>query len=747
MDLPSCLFDPGGHVSLGLCKPLGLGLADWSKLAGISLAAVTALIFRSILRPLVSLPIRALRLRRREHWPRISNETGHSNREMIGREGVLLRIREILLEGNPAAITNRRSGIAAVRGYGGVGKTFTSHNYLSKYRTQYEVVWVVAAETLDSIHVSLAQLGQALGSHEHKLESKAAAIQVLHQVSRLGNPTLIIYDNVISPRDIQPYLVGPGMVHYLITSRHDDWSGTAIDFPLGTLDLDAAIDLLRSETSRADADLARLAADLSGLPLALVTAGAYLRVNPDISIDDYKASLAERLRYAPTNVEYDKSIYASVVESYKRATPEGQTLANLCAFLAPDDIDPTLILRISSHIADENLAKIASDKNELSSIFAELRSIGLLGRTEQDQSAVHSVHRLTASVIRSFLTQDERYKFWATAFAKALMAIMPSGALFRPDLWPDYARFMPHAANLLDQGPPPTLEGRIAFIIVLMRSSDYLDARGDYETALTYVEACLGLSEEIFGRSSFEYLAALSHLSSLLVDLDRLDEAENYSRAALTTARQAQLSDDSIASALMNLARIYWKRSELEEAEPLIAESRDMTIRMTGEDSLATATANSNLGSLYSKLGRIDEAIELALASAATLKEHFGSKHPDIATSYINLAGYYAHKQQWTSAADYGMRALAVNMLLGLDDHPNTASIILSLKNIFSEAGMLSEFRLLQESLPALLEPTINKIEAEHNVFLATASRSNSHPYSSNWRARSDGLNQKSKSD
>jgi tetratricopeptide (TPR) repeat protein len=722
MDLPPCLFSADGALTLGLCKPLGLGFADWAKLVGISLAALLTWLYRSILIPVVKWPINALRPRNKNSWPRISNEQGHADRAMVGREGVLQRLREILVEGNPAAITNNRKGIAAVRGFGGIGKTFTAYNYLSRYRSSYEVIWVVPAETIDSLHESLIQLGERLGQpFDPKTDLKLAALQALHQASRLGNPVLVVFDNVVAPRDIQAFLIEPGRVHYLITSRHDDWSGIAYDFPLGLLGGPAAVELLRSEADRGDPGLEILAEDLGRLPLALVIAGAYLRANAVISIAEYRNSLIQRLEDAPINVEYDRSIYASVITSYERVGDKAQFLANFCAFISPDDIDLEFIWAIITSAAVPALGLVAADRSALSQEFAKLRSAALLERVDKASPAIHSMHRLTGAVIRYHLERNKTYGQWASAASQAVLMIMPSGSLSNPEVWPYCVRPLAHIASLVEHGAPPTEEGCRAFTAFLSRAADYLDARGDYATAIDYLKLCRSVLSTFFGEGSIQYGKVTHHLGTILARIDRLDEAEQILKQALTIARQNSSTNDSVntAAALMGLAQIYWERNQFEKGEPLLVEARDMVSRTTGKESMEYAIVTGNLGSVYGEWGRLNDALKLGKEASTLLQRTVGPVHPELANLYRALAGYYAKLKDWKPAVDYASRALVINLLLGLDNHPSTTSKFLFLVEVLSEAKMNSELKSLRDDLSGFLQPIKAKILDEQKAHAA----------------------------
>lgn len=581
MEIPACLLDVNGSLTLELCKPFGLGIADWIKLVGLTLIAVIGWLFRSILKPLIAWPAKAFKLRNNSNnpnWPKYSNERGRTQRDMIGRPGVLERLREILTEGNPAALTNQRAGIAAIHGQGGVGKSFTAHTYVSKYRKDYQIVWIIPADTSESIHDHLGQLAAKVGIERQKdVDPTTASIDLLRTISRGYSPSLIVFDNAISPKDIQPYLVETSSIHYLITSRHDDWKNTARDFPVGVLSGDEALELLKAESDRSDPQLSELVSTLDRLPLALVIAGAYLRTHREVSVGSYSNSLEQRLDDAPVQDDYDKSLYAAVMASYDRLSENAKALANYCSTMDPNNLDIEDIFWTSPNPYPESLGKICGDRSVLSETFAELRNAGLAERIDVESRSIHQMHRLTQAVIRFRLEKAGLLEPWLSARLTALVRMTPIEGRDLPENWPVWGPLIPQIANL-DSIFPSTKSSHLLSHL-LHAAAAYLSTLGEYSSAQDYSQqSIVRLPDENFPGRSEAYVARLNTLGNIKRGLGDFNASLECFKKAESEARHGLSHDHPLlAAVLANAAGTLFTRSEvgdLEQAVRLIEEGK-----------------------------------------------------------------------------------------------------------------------------------------------------------------------------
>jgi hypothetical protein len=120
----------------------------------------------------------------------------------------------------------------------------------------------------------LAQLAHRLGLPE--LSSLEEQVEVLFDALGQRDHWLLVYDNAQTPADLAGLRPPTGGGHVLVTSRNPAWGGMAATLAVDVLSRDQAVGFLAARTgSTDDKTLARLAAVLGDLPLAIEQAAAY----------------------------------------------------------------------------------------------------------------------------------------------------------------------------------------------------------------------------------------------------------------------------------------------------------------------------------------------------------------------------------------------------------------------------------------------------------------------------------------
>ena len=141
-------------------------------------------------------------------------------------------------------------------------------------------------------------------------------------------------------------------------------------------------------------------------------------------------------------------------------------------------------------------------------------------------------------------------------------------------------------------------------------------AKGDYASAELRYKQTLKLREE--GNDPLAVASALGNLAAVYYDQGKHSEAEPLYVRALAIYADRPGDPAELARIWNNLGAAYWALGRYGEAEPAFRKALDICAR-AGVDSVR-AEALNNLGSLYLSRARFDEAGKEFQAGAGTGK-------------------------------------------------------------------------------------------------------------------------------
>jgi pimeloyl-ACP methyl ester carboxylesterase len=362
-------------------------------------------------------------VRERPSLPRDSWNIPPPVRTFIGRDAEIDAItRTLSAQRQPATGTGVRA--AALSGTGGVGKTQLSRGFAYCHRDVYRIGWWIPAEDPAAAQGSLLRLATALGvplaqEPEYRQDPKtgerrlvrprmeylaAERISMLWEKLAIRNDWLLIYDNAVSPAEIENLLPGQGDGHVLITSRSPAWHGVAEVLPVGLLAEASAIDLLLRRTNSSDEeDAAVLATELGRLPLALEQAASYV-ADQGISLADYldlyRLRQADLLRRG-VPLAYEGTVATVItlsLENLSSRQPLAVVIIELCALMAPDEIP------ISSIIKSRQLLFPGEGEPDLVTRTEAVGALMRCGLLVSDIGNTSRLHRLFQVVLLDQLT-------------------------------------------------------------------------------------------------------------------------------------------------------------------------------------------------------------------------------------------------------------------------------------------------------------------------------------------------------
>ncbi|MFI5476039.1 tetratricopeptide repeat protein [Streptomyces cacaoi] len=593
----------------------------------------------------------------------------------VGRERELTELREMLTGQGSAAVVQPQQPVSrarAIHGLGGVGKSTLALHYADRYRSEYGLVWWIAAESPESIVTSLAaittrlcpQWAQTAGTDERA----AWAITWLQ-----AHPDwLLIFDNVEDPAHLRPYLGTLDGGHHLATSRKaTGWHAIAPAMPLGLLPTGEATDLLCAiafpgQTFTGDQREAarRLAEDLGCLPLALEQAGAYAyRTGTDL--DTYRQSLGLVLDEDRDVNDPERTIariWDQTLTAITARDPLAVTLLHTMAWLAPDDIPRAF------------LAPLAPNSLALGNALGELHAYNMIAFTDDRQGV--SVHRLVQTVLRTRTRAESEPDVYAPGRAEAELAVhkaLPvplNGPLPEPiALWD---QLLPHVLALAESTPPGT-PTTASTINTYHQVAKHLYQQGRNAHTIPLRTVALTRCKQLLGDTHPDTLTSRHNLALAYRDAGNLGRA--IPLLETTLAQCEQILGDTHPHTLISrnqLAAAYQEAGDLGRAITLLENTLTQCEQVLGDTHPDTLTTRDNLAGAYQKAGDLGRAIPLYETALTQCEQVLGDTHPNTLTTRNNLAGAYQKAGDLSRAILLFETTLTqCEQVLG-DTHPNT---------------------------------------------------------------------------
>jgi tetratricopeptide (TPR) repeat protein len=478
--------------------------------------------------------------------PVIWGEVPTRNKNFTGRDDILEQLREgassrrtaVLADSGPRSSARDPSNPfpQGVHGLGGVGKTAIAIEYAYRYRSDYDLVWWIAADQLPAVRGSLAALAQRLGLEASPATGVDGLIAAVRDALRRGEPYsrwLIVFDNADQPEEIRD-LIPDGSGDVLITSRNPRWEAVIRTVPMDVFrpqeSRDFLIKRVRKGLTGADAD--RLATELGHLPLALEQAGAML-AETGMPADEYlrllKEHAGEIMNEGPPS-GYPRSMTAAwklSVDAVKRSRAQALEVLRCCAFFGPEPI-PRDIFRRGAQDTGTAVAAVLSDPVATAAVMRELARYALI---TLDGNAV-KVHRLIQALLRDELTAEQQ-----AAYRHEAHLIMAATAPENPDdaqTWPRFQDLLPHVnAEATELHLSRDFEVR-SLARGVMR---YLYLSGDYPSALSLTERFIEQWIRDSGPDDENVLRAQRHLGNIQRVMGRYPEAYKVTEESLAKAR------------------------------------------------------------------------------------------------------------------------------------------------------------------------------------------------------------------
>lgn len=441
-----------------------------------------------------------------------------------------------------------------------------------------------------------------------------------------------------------------------------------------------------------DPDACRLADRLAGLPLALATAGAYLR-KTTMTFQQYLQTYEQRFNVnsrRPVQLqEYqNRTLYTTWNLTYSRLESYDLSAAKTLRLLAYFDNQEIWFRLLHMGLTDQSqlpewLTEIAADSVEFENVMSTLVDYCLLeAHPARGSYSIHNcVHDWTLAELNQVVDQQLYWYVVDCVMGNidqndwGSLGQLRYARLTRHALRCTHSRFQSHGG--LNDGILDSWD-ELLWIAQMLKDQDKLVAAEQM-----YTRALAG-QEKALGSDQISTLDTVNNLGNLYTHQNKLDEAELMYRRALNGYDKILGSDHvSTLMTVVNLGIWYKKQGKLNEAEQLYKRALVGYDKNLGSNDALTLSALNNLGNLYTDQDKPDEAERMFLRVLAGREKVLGQNHTSTLDAVNNLGALYHRQGKQDQAEQMYIRALAgYEKTLG-KDHSSTQRATRNLASLY----------------------------------------------------------------
>ena len=544
------------------------------------------------------------------------------------------------------------SVIQAAAGLHGLGVTQLAAAYArAKLAAGWRLVaWVNGADT-GSLLAGLAAVADAMGLADgdsgRGVPDAGAAIR--HWLETDGDRCLLVFDDVLDPEVVRPFVPADGAARVLITSNRRSVANLGSAVTVDVFSTDEAAAFLAGRTGWDDDDgAAAVAAALGHQPLALALAasvmagqqrGGYawyldrLQATPaDVSL------MGDDGQSYPLNVARAVSLSLQAVRAADRTGICTRVLA-IMAGLSPSGVHRGLLYSAGQAGVLAGGGRLVA-KDLVDRVLEWLSSRSLLTFSLDGQTVV--INRLVAHVIRGGLAR--RGRLTAAYEAAAFVLDVYSRALVGSRDRRAARGILQQVTALLDSLAELTtgINEELAWVLLRLRFAAFYHVVEQGDSALQAIAVGEPLTEDLerlLGPEHPDTLNSRNSLAAAYLAAGRVAEAIPLFEQILAVRQRTLGPDDSeTLISQNNLASAYQDAGRVAEAIRLYELNLAERERQLGSDHPGTLNSRGNLAAAYLGAGRAAEAIPLLEQTLASREGVLGPDHPDTQTSRRNLA-------------------------------------------------------------------------------------------------------------
>jgi tetratricopeptide (TPR) repeat protein len=453
-------------------------------------------------------------------------------------------------------------------------------------------------------------------------------------------------------------------------------------------------------TIASDTDAKALIEELDGLPLALATAGAYLKRVSSVSLGRYlclyKQSWERLHENTPRLGSYaDRTLSSTWQLSYDQIQEQNPLAGHLLRWWAYFNNDDLWLELLQREHDDEDAAnglpwfKELYDELNFNNAIGTLQDYGFvephMSETSQIESRGYSIHSCLHSWSLYMLNRDIDNRL-STFAIKCIASRVPSEN--DSEFWLLLRRLLPHAIKSCEayQGNNRDLSWEFSNLASLY------EAQGKLVEAEEMGQLALQEFERAWGSDHMSTLDMINNLGKVYEAQGRLKKAEAMYKRALEGYEKAWgLGHESILTTINNLGNVYNAQGRLKEAEAMYKRALEGKKKAYGSHHMSTLKTINNLGIVYEAQGRLKEAEAMYKRALEGYEKAWGSHHTSTLSTINNLGGLCETQGRLKEAEAMYKRALDGYEKACGSDHMSTLNMINNIGIVYTAQGRLNE--------------------------------------------------------
>ncbi|THZ50808.1 TPR-like protein [Aureobasidium pullulans] len=634
----------------------------------------------------------------------------------------------------PQQSHDTRRKIFVVHGLGGIGKTQLSIEFVRQYQTKYSAVFWLDGSSKDALQNSFLNIVTRLPAGEVTLSLAHAAKQASPDMKLIvrgvqdwlslpsNHRWLVVIDNV--DRDyttkgtdplayeLKEYLPAADHGNVLVTSRLSTLVAARNSHRLTRVDHDQSRAILEAAGGEYISAQDESAADtllekLSGLPIALTQAGAYIRqtgVSVAEYMDHYNSTwqqLMEKQDEYCLQEDSERSVLTTWKISYEqvRSRSEGASnLLKLWSFLYADDLWYDLVAcskTLASHVVVPKwLLLLAENKLEFN------RAMGLLIKYSLVESKMETRSYAMHSVLHSWCLHVAQHDSEKGDFRRLASCIVGQAdpPVEMVGFWILQRRLLPHAQTIMrfvEDGKNARLS--IDEYHAFAQLASIFTGQNKHEEAEKMYDRALAGNEVVLGPDHTSTLDTIFNSGIACLAQGRLAAGEGMLRRALVGQERASGPEHiSTLATVRGLGNVYQAQGRLAEAEEMYEKALAGFEFALGPEHPSTLESLNTMGLVFTAQNRLADAEEMYERVLTGYEKIHGPDHTQTLQALNNMGLLYHAQGSPEKAERMFERVFAGFKKTVGPEHACTLYTVLNLGVVFSDQGRLEEAEEMQ---------------------------------------------------